>query len=667
MFLRRLSIAGISSLLVFISPLSNWSADAYHKTNKNDLKARLSSNGWQVIYAKEITQKDMLKFVGEAFAGVTATVASGGTGSAAAATAVTASFTTWLIDYVDGSIDSMKSQVIDLGDKQIQEWSSKKNLQDVLKKVLQEKENFSRNLKDLQVDVGIALYTRAECEKPFGKEICIWTPPTPQPFIRFRTAHNASNKNEIKQETVFNSEELFRISNRLAYKYGFVSGFPNFEQGGSNRNPVHGTVFINPEAAISKDIPIAELDNPRTFEDKFRSIQDWATKHGYGGGYPNFEEGTGVYGSILINSEAGYKKNVPINDLEKIPGSNEDKFYLINRYAISRGYAAGFPDFNQDINEKNETVLGVILIKKEAAIRRDVSLDETILMRLTGDIPKPTTFALRSNNTTPNARQTNTPPKTYQEVDVPGVALKLSTRQTNTTSNTRQATPSNPIATSFPPAKGLTQDQVLERLSGIPVFTIVDDRNNPLLVDNPQQSKKQASFYLGADEAEVMLNQFKTAYPEVGSKAKIITRSMKDIYQFMSQNRGKNVAFKFVSKRSNIEAARSIWAAQGKPIDQVPEVPVFFATVQQANGQRLLTVDHNGGKIIPIFFDKSDLEGLLNRNRETVQKIINIQVTSLFQTLDSMITKNNQPNPEVELFQFVSSGAALDYAKRNRQ
>ncbi|MFN7636241.1 MAG: Tic22 family protein, partial [Pseudanabaena sp.] len=201
----------------------------------------------------------------------------------------------------------------------------------------------------------------------------------------------------------------------------------------------------------------------------------------------------------------------------------------------------------------------------------------------------------------------------------------------------------------------------------IPVFTIVDDRNNPLLVDNPQQSKKQASFYLGADEAEVMLNQFKTAYPEVGSKAKIITRSMKDIYQFMSQNRGKNVAFKFVSKRSNIEAARSIWAAQGKPIDQVPEVPVFFATVQQANGQRLLTVDHNGGKIIPIFFDKSDLEGLLNRNRETVQKIINIQVTSLFQTLDSMITKNNQPNPEVELFQFVSSGAALDYAKRNRQ
>jgi len=312
-------------------------------------------------------------------------------------------------------------------------------------------------------------------------------------------------------------------------------------------------------------------------------------------------------------------------------------------------------------------VLGVILIKKEAAIRRDVSLDETILMRLTGDIPKPTTFALRSNNTTPNARQTNTPPKTYQEVDVPGVALKLSTRQTNTTSNTRQATPSNPIATSFPPAKGLTQDQVLERLSGIPVFTIVDDRNNPLLVDNPQQSKKQASFYLGADEAEVMLNQFKTAYPEVGSKAKIITRSMKDIYQFMSQNRGKNVAFKFVSKRSNIEAARSIWAAQGKPMDQVPEVPVFFATVQQANGQRLLTVDHNGGKIIPIFFDKSDLEGLLNRNRETVQKIINIQVTSLFQTLDSMITKNNQPNPEVELFQFVSSGAALDYAKRNRQ
>ncbi|MCL1491826.1 MAG: hypothetical protein M1G31_13915 [Pseudanabaena sp. Salubria-1] len=423
------------------------------------------------------------------------------------------------------------------------------------------------------------------------------------------------------------SEERFRISNRIANTSGFIGGFPNFEQGGSNRNPVYGTVLINPEAAVSKDIPISEINNPKTFEDRFRAVQGWATSRGFVGAFPNFEQGNGVYGAILIKSEAGLKVDVPISTLGN-PRSNEERFIAVNRYATNNGYAAGFPDFNQ-ADYGQGTVLGVVLIKKGSAIKHDVSLDETIAMRLTGDIPRPTT------------------------------TLKLSTRQTNTTPNTRQATSSNPIATSFPPAKGLTEGQVLERLSSIPVFVIVDDRNNPLLVDSPQQSNKQVSFYLGTDEAEVMLNQVKTANPDIGNKAKIITRRMNDIYQFIRQNKGKNVAFKFVSKRSNIEAARSILAAQGKPINQVPEVPVFFATVQRANGQRLLTVDGNGGKIVPIFFDKRDLEGLLNRNRETVQKIINIQVASLFQVLDSMVTKNNQPNPEVELFQFVPSGAAL--------
>ena len=227
-------------------------------------------------------------------------------------------------------------------------------------------------------------------------------------------------------------------------------------------------------------------------------------------------------------------------------------------------------------------------------------------------------------------------------------------------------------------AEALTEVQVLERLGSIPVFTITDDKGSPLLGAVPQQPNTKPDesqllfFFLGPDEAQLMLNQVQKSNPEIGKKAQIIVRSMNDAYQVIRQNKDKKVLFQFIPAKASIDSARTILTAQGVAADKIPTVPVFFAIGGQNNNQGLLTmsIDQNGKKeqVVPFFLDKSDLQNLLDRaskDQPEITKVTKIQVTSLFDVLGSMVSKDNKPNPEVDSFQFVPSRTSFEYILKN--
>jgi hypothetical protein len=227
-------------------------------------------------------------------------------------------------------------------------------------------------------------------------------------------------------------------------------------------------------------------------------------------------------------------------------------------------------------------------------------------------------------------------------------------------------------------AEALTEAQVLERLGSIPIFTITDEKGAPLLGAVPQQPNAKPDesqllfFFLGPDEAQMMLSQVQKSNPEVGKKAQIIVRSMNDAYQVINQNKDKKVLFRFIPSKASIESARTIVTAQGGTADKIPNVPVFFATGGQANNPGLLTmsIEQNGKKeqVVPFFLDKSDLQNLLDRaskEQPDVTKATQIQVASLFNVLDSMVSKDNKPNPEVDRFQFVPSRTSFEYILKN--
>jgi hypothetical protein len=225
-------------------------------------------------------------------------------------------------------------------------------------------------------------------------------------------------------------------------------------------------------------------------------------------------------------------------------------------------------------------------------------------------------------------------------------------------------------------AHALTEAQALERLNGIPIFTITDEKGSPLLGALPAQANRKPDdpeqlmlFFLSPDDAQAMLTQLKTSNPAIGGKAKISTGSMFQAIKLAEQNKGKKVAFQFIPAKASIDSARTLLSSQGKPADQIPNVPVFFAVGAQGSGQGLLTLEQNGKQVVPFFFDQKDLQGLIDRARQQqpeVAKDTKIQVTSLFQVLDSMVTKDNKPNPEADRFEFVPARSAFEYVLKTQ-
>lgn len=225
------------------------------------------------------------------------------------------------------------------------------------------------------------------------------------------------------------------------------------------------------------------------------------------------------------------------------------------------------------------------------------------------------------------------------------------------------------------PAQALTEAQVLERLNGIPVFTITDDKGAPLLGSAPQQGANKPPqvllFFLNPDDAQATLTQIKKSNPAIGNKARIVIRSMNDAYDVIKKNQDKkDIAFQIVPAKSSIDSARTILTSQGKPADKLPNVPVFFATGGKDKDEGLLTLEQNGKQLVPFFFDQKDLQSLIDRAKQqqpNVASSTKIQVTSLFQVLDSMVaTKTNKPNPDTERFTFVPSRNAFEYVLKNQ-
>lgn len=227
-------------------------------------------------------------------------------------------------------------------------------------------------------------------------------------------------------------------------------------------------------------------------------------------------------------------------------------------------------------------------------------------------------------------------------------------------------------------AEALTEAQALQRLNGVPVFTITDDAGTPLLgsipktASNSQDSSKQfLLFFLNPNDAQAMLGQVKKSNPAIGNKAKIAVRSMNDAYEVIKKNESnKEIAFQIIPSKTSIDSARNILSSQGKPTDKLPNVPVFFATGGKESQEGLLTLEQDGKQMVPFFFDQTDLQSLLDRARKQQPDVASntkIQVTSLFQVLDSMITDaNNKPNPEAERFTFVPSRTAFEYVLKNQ-
>ena len=198
-------------------------------------------------------------------------------------------------------------------------------------------------------------------------------------------------------------------------------------------------------------------------------------------------------------------------------------------------------------------------------------------------------------------------------------------------------------------ALALPDQQVLEKLRPVPVFTITDAQGVPLTATVPKQGQSGgnvfvAGVFISQRDAQAVIDRLKTQNPQLGASARVLPVSLGEIYQFSQTNKGKpdEVQFAYVPTSVQVESAKTLLQQGGQKANEFNGVPLFYATGGPENGY--LTIKQGQQEAIPLFFNKEELQGMLDRFKQQQPNLaasIKIEVVNLEGVLEAMQTQNN--------------------------
>ena len=161
----------------------------------------------------------------------------------------------------------------------------------------------------------------------------------------------------------------------------YSAGWPNFHQAeylNPNRT-VYGHFLLKQNVVDWRDVPASEYE-ATDMRSRFTGAHDYARKHGYQHGFPNFHQanyGNGVvYGTFLIKNGTCEWRDVPAKELGL--GTGDPSKMPMNRwftgasdYAAKHGYVAAMPNGHY-ANYGNGWVCGVFLFPHGKAEWKDI-------------------------------------------------------------------------------------------------------------------------------------------------------------------------------------------------------------------------------------------------------------------------------------------------------
>lgn len=217
------------------------------------------------------------------------------------------------------------------------------------------------------------------------------------------------------------------------------------------------------------------------------------------------------------------------------------------------------------------------------------------------------------------------------------------------------------------PAVALSETDALKRLEAIPVFAVTNKDGIPILasISNPKDKTKQvqiATFFMNPQDAQSLVTALKTQKPDVGNSARVVSLSMRQAYDIKSKNKDKaeSLVFEFLPSKQQSDAAVAILKQNGQDIKQFNDIALFYSTGGKDKG--LLTIEQGKNKVIPFYFNKQDLQGMLDQLKQKDPKLsstIKIEVTSLSKVFDSLLKENSTG---IQQITFVPDRAALQFA-----
>ncbi len=197
-------------------------------------------------------------------------------------------------------------------------------------------------------------------------------------------------------------------------------------------------------------------------------------------------------------------------------------------------------------------------------------------------------------------------------------------------------------------ALALPEAQVLEKLQSVPVFTVTDPQGAPLVATVPGENNKSqsvAGVFISQRDAQAFVERLRKEKPDVAKSVQVVPVSLAQIYKLKRDNQNKpdGLNFAFIPTKQQMDAAQALMGQTGQQGQQFQGTPLFVARGGQGNGY--LTVQDNGKQVIPFFFDKEQLQGMVDRFKQQKPDLagtVRIEAVPLEGVIQTLQNSNNE-------------------------
>jgi Tic22-like family len=204
-------------------------------------------------------------------------------------------------------------------------------------------------------------------------------------------------------------------------------------------------------------------------------------------------------------------------------------------------------------------------------------------------------------------------------------------------------------------ALALPEQDILERLTPVPVFTIIDDSGYPLVAAPSNQGNDKravAGVFISVDNAQAFIEKLQNTNAELARKVKIVPVSLGDVYKLSEENLkkadGLNFAYVGVEAQQNMALELLRQNNIPLPLDEKGQprfsgVPLFVARGGEKSGY--LTVQQGDKQVIPLFFDKQQLQVMINNFKQqqpSLASTVKIEVAELSGIIETLKKQNDK-------------------------
>jgi len=223
------------------------------------------------------------------------------------------------------------------------------------------------------------------------------------------------------------------------------------------------------------------------------------------------------------------------------------------------------------------------------------------------------------------------------------------------------------------PAMALSEEQVMQKLQQVPVFTITNPDGAPLVASVPNGQNNTANssvtgVFISQQDAQAFIEKLKAQNPQLANSVKVTPVPLGEVYRMAeaSKNSPERIVFDLVPMQRQVDSAIALLRQEGQEVQQFPGVPLFYASGGTDKGY--LTIQRGNEQVIPFFFNKEDLINLIERYKQQQpnQQLpnIEIEVANLQQVVQVMQTSNDQ---QLERIVLVPARESIEYVRSLQQ